>query len=158
LRLPAEQIAVVLPLAGQSLDIADHRIRLGVPQVRTLIPGPTLLARMVVIKSSSPIDPATGMRDKDLTKRTLDPANFLDAARRQLAALEIGAEAAIPLLREGPHAGQPQRRVLRIKARSIVGFSLLVSGLTAEESIRLQERGLGGRQRLGCGFFVPVRG
>ena len=32
-----------------------------------------------------------------------------------------------------------------------------VGGLTAEESICLQERGLGGRRRMGCGLFVPGR-
>jgi CRISPR/Cas system CSM-associated protein Csm4 (group 5 of RAMP superfamily) len=29
--------------------------------------------------------------------------------------------------------------------------------LKAEESIRLQEEGLGGRRRMGCGVFVQMR-
>jgi len=32
---------------------------------------------------------------------------------------------------------------------------LHVNGLTAEESIKLQEIGLGGRRHMGCGIFVP---
>ena len=39
----------------------------------------------------------------------------------------------------------------------IVGYSLVVEGLSAVESMLLQERGLGGRTRMGCGFFMPLR-
>jgi len=28
--------------------------------------------------------------------------------------------------------------------------------LSADDSIRLQEHGLGGRTRMGCGFFLPT--
>jgi CRISPR-associated protein Cas6 len=48
--------------------------------------------------------------------------------------------------------------VLRIRDRTIVGFSVLVQGLTAEESVQLQEEGIGGRGKMGCGFFLPARG
>jgi CRISPR-associated protein Cas6 len=48
--------------------------------------------------------------------------------------------------------------VLRIKEKRVVGFPLRVTGLTAEESITLQEQGLGGRSKMGCGFFMPTRG
>jgi hypothetical protein len=30
--------------------------------------------------------------------------------------------------------------------------------LNAAESLRLQEHGLGGRRKMGCGVFAPVRG
>ena len=39
----------------------------------------------------------------------------------------------------------------------MIGYALRVFGLTAEESIRLQEEGLGGRRRMGCGVFLPIR-
>jgi CRISPR-associated protein Cas6 len=57
----------------------------------------------------------------------------------------------------GPRAGQPRRHVIRIHGKAIVGFSVLVQGLTAEESIRLQEEGIGGRGKMGCGFFVAIK-
>jgi hypothetical protein len=31
------------------------------------------------------------------------------------------------------------------------------SGLSAEDSLRLQEVGIGGRRHMGCGVFVPFR-
>jgi len=33
----------------------------------------------------------------------------------------------------------------------------MVQGLDADESLKLQEHGIGGRRRFGCGIFVPVR-
>jgi len=33
-----------------------------------------------------------------------------------------------------------------------------ITNLTAEESLTLQEQGLGGRRRMGCGVFVPAEG
>jgi len=54
--------------------------------------------------------------------------------------------------------GLGRRRVMRIKDKTIVGFQVVVAELTAEESITLQEHGLGGRRRMGCGIFVPLRG
>jgi len=32
---------------------------------------------------------------------------------------------------------------------------VLIEGLTAEESLTVQEHGLGGRRHMGCGLFVP---
>jgi CRISPR-associated protein Cas6 len=37
----------------------------------------------------------------------------------------------------------------------ICGFSLLLHGLTAAQSLAVQENGLGGGRALGCGIFVP---
>src|SRR5687767_2504244 len=54
LRLPTDAIPLALPLAGKAVVLGDHRIRLGVPQIRALIPAPNLVARLVVIKASSP--------------------------------------------------------------------------------------------------------
>src|SRR5262249_28972619 len=39
LRLPADQIPSVLPLAGKQMDVAGHRVRLGVPRVLPLVPA-----------------------------------------------------------------------------------------------------------------------
>jgi len=160
LRLPADSIPLVLPLAGKLLVIGGQRVRLGVPQVRALVPAPNLIARMVVIKASSPrLDPAEKRsRDREASKRYLEPGAFLDAVRRELARREIGGQADLPLRESGPRAGQAGRHVLRIHGRTIVGFSVMVQGLTAEESVRLQEEGIGGRGKMGCGFFVPMSG
>ena len=70
------------------------------------------------------------------------------AALRQLGQLGVSTLAILSL---------GKRRTLRIKEKEVVGYEVLVEGLTAEESILLQERGLGGRRHMGCGMFLPSR-
>jgi len=139
-RLPEDAVRTVLPLAGKRLDVAGSAVRLGVPSVRTLIPSPMLVSRIVTFKNAE------------------EPGKFLTTARQQLAELGVTGEPQLPLHLEGDRAGEPRRRVVRIKGVAIVGYSLMVAELSAADSIRLQEEGLGGRTQLGCGFFVPTRG
>jgi CRISPR-associated protein Cas6 len=140
LRLPAEQIGQVLPLAGKQLELDGQRLRVGVPKVLTLITAPALAAKVVLIKPH------------------VEANAFLDAVRQKLTELGIKGEPAIPLVRIGQHAGKPRRLVVRIHGKRIVGYGLQVTSLTAEESLKLQEIGLGGRRKMGCGFFVPLQG
>lgn len=138
-RLPADAIPKVLPLAGRALDVAGATVRLGPPNVVALQPAATLQARLVTFKHCG------------------EPERFLATARAKLAELEVAGELAIRVIESGPRAGEPRRRVVRVKGRAMVGYAVVVSGLGADESLRLQERGLGGRTRLGCGFFLPVK-
>jgi CRISPR-associated protein Cas6 len=136
-RLPPERMGWIMPLAGETLRVGVHAVRLGFPTIRPLLPVPTLVARIVTFKNAQ------------------DPGRFILVARERLQQLDIAAEPGIPIFEEGPRTGELRRKVLRIKERRVIGYALQVTGLTAEESIRLQENGLGGRCRMGCGFFVP---
>jgi CRISPR-associated protein Cas6 len=49
-----------------------------------------------------------------------------------------------------------KRRTLRIREKEVVGHEVVIEGLTSEESLSVQERGLGGRRHMGCGIFVPL--
>lgn len=142
LRLPTESIPQLLPLAGKSLEMDGHRLRLGVPQVRALVPAATLNARLVTMKVSGVDDPS--------------PEQFLDAVRRRLKESEIIGEPMLPTVESGPHAGQPRRRIIALKDRKLFGFAVTVNGLTPEASLRLQGASPFSRRRMGCGFFVPV--
>lgn len=134
IRLPyePEKIALVLPLAGQTLTIGGHAIQLDIPQIFPLQPTDKLRSRIVTIKKFQ------------------EPELFLDAAKRQLDALEIQGNAFVPLNEEG----QPLRKAIKIKTYSIVGFSLVVTDLNDEDSLKLQAHGLGGKHRMGCGIFT----
>jgi CRISPR-associated protein Cas6 len=145
-RLPTDRVATALPLAGKALSIGDHRIRLGVPQVMALVPAPIVQARIVTFKNA------------------LDAESFLASAQAGLKKLGIAAVARIPPIEQAViipgqpnRKGEPRRMVLRVKGKRIIGYSLLVSALTAQESVHLQEWGLGGRKRLGAGLFVPAK-
>jgi len=138
-RLPRDRIPLLLPLAGKVLVVAGRRIRVGAPQVRALEPVAMLFARMVTIKGFT------------------EPKQFLGAVARQLEDLGIKAQPVVPDVEDGEHRGKPCRRVLQIKEKTIVGFALIVTGLSAEGALNLQVVGLGGRRKMGCGFFLPFR-
>lgn len=134
IRLPyeADKIAQVLPLAGQTLKIGGHSIQLSIPQIFPLRPFDKLRSRIVTIKKFQ------------------EPEPFLEAVKRQMNALGIQGNAFIPLNEEG----QPLRKAIKIKQYSVVGFGLVVTDLSDEDSIRLQTNGLGGKHRMGCGVFT----
>ncbi len=134
LRIPADHYGHVLPLAGARLDIAGHTIRLGIPSARPLTPAPSLYARCVTIKKFTDAEP------------------FLDAARRQLDALNINATLELPL----DEQGRPRRRIITIQGRHVVGFSLAAHHLNDDDSLHLQTSGIGGRRAMGCGHFNPI--
>ena len=130
---------VALRLAGKRINIAGSWVRLGVPAIRTLVAASAVIARMVTFKNAD------------------TPEQFLITARAKLAELGVAGEPSLPIHLDGERAGEPKRRVIRIKGVSIVGYSLLVGELTVAHSLVLQEQGLGGRTHLGCGFFSPVK-
>lgn len=139
-RLSDDAVKLALPLAGKRLQIGDGWVRLGVPAVRTLVPAPALVARIVTFKNAD------------------TPEQFLATARAKLVQLGVSGEPQLPIHVDGPRAGEPKRRVVRVKRATITGYALLVSELSAVDSLKLQEAGLGGRTSVGCGFFTVANG
>jgi CRISPR-associated protein Cas6 len=139
-RLPAEGIAPYISIAGQALNLDGHRLQVGIPRVEALVPAANLAARMVTFHHA------------------MDAEAFEAVVRRELSRMEIAATLQLIPGKHPKHPGQPIRRVMRIKERRMVGYPLHVVGLSAEESVQLQEEGLGGRRRMGCGVFVPFGG
>jgi len=127
-RMESEQIGQFLKLAGKKLEIGTHSFRIGVPEVRLLRPRAALYSRLVTIKGF------------------MDPATFMEAAKRQLGKIGVKAELQIG-----------DRRTFRVKDKQVVGFEVAATGLDPENSICLQESGLGGRRHMGCGVFVSGR-
>jgi CRISPR-associated protein Cas6 len=137
LRLAAADLPRVLSLAGKTLSLLGHRLTLGVPQVFSIRPAPNLKARSVTFKNST------------------EPESFLSRAKIELDRLGVRGRLQIPwhIDREGRF--EPHRHILRVKDSRIVCFPLRVEGLSPEDSLRLQETGLGGRRHMGGGVFVP---
>src|SRR5262249_7329336 len=83
-RLPADPITLVLPLAGRPLELGEHRVALRLPTVIPLVAAPTLVSKIVVFKNSQ------------------TPERFLGTVRWKLDAVGVGGEFGIPLIqREG---------------------------------------------------------
>jgi CRISPR-associated protein Cas6 len=128
IRLPSEKIPQLLGLAGKTLAVDGHCLKLGPPTILQLKPRSVLYSNLVSTKNGN------------------DEERFKTAIREKLSILGIQGRVTIG-----------RRKTFRIHDKQIVGYSLLVSELTAEESILLQEKGLGGRRKMGCGVFLGVR-
>jgi CRISPR-associated protein Cas6 len=128
LRMPASLIPEYLALAGTTLEVLEHRLDIGVPTTKPLIPATALYAHLVT------------------TKNGHNEERFKQEIARQMQ--ELGVKGKLSL---------GKRRTFQVHGKQVVGYSLLISELTAEESIILQEHGLGGRRKMGCGFFEPWR-
>jgi CRISPR-associated protein Cas6 len=123
--LESERIGEFLKLAGKRLDVDNHSLRVGIPEVRTLRPRAYLYSRLVTIKGF------------------METEGFVKAAKRQLEKLGVNAEIQVG-----------ERRTLRVKDKQVVGFEVSLLRLDAEHSLRIQENGIGGRRHMGCGIFV----
>lgn len=107
----------------------DQSIRLGAPTVMPLRPSAAVSARIVTIKGF------------------MEPESFESAADRQLRTLNIDASICVG-----------NRKVFRVRERTVVGFSVTLTKLTPQDSLKVQGEGLGGRRRFGCGLFHPSPG
>jgi CRISPR-associated protein Cas6 len=146
-RIDSEQIKDIIPLSGKRLSVNGYELIVGLPTPVMLRPAPKLLSKIVVIKGFIEEEP------------------FLEACKRQLA--EIGVKGSISLpprqSSEPFEYGKGNqtasiRRTIRIHDKEIVGYAVQVDGLASQDSLKLQEIGLGGRRRFGCGIFVPHEG
>jgi CRISPR-associated protein Cas6 len=124
LRLPASKVGPYLFLVGKTLKVAGFSLRVGIPFIRTLFPAAALYAPLVTTKNGH-------VRER-----------FEKEIHSQMAGLGLKGKL---------HIGR--RRTFLVHGKQLVGYEVLVTEITASDSIRLQEKGLGGRRKMGCGFF-----
>lgn len=125
LRLPRGRVEQAHALCGQQLDLGGSA-EVGGAALRELSPATVLYSSFVACGSA-------------------EEAAFMTECQREIGGLAFR-----------------NVRLICGKARrssgggvEVSGFSLMVHGLAAEESLRLQSIGLGGQRQRGCGIFVP---
>lgn len=128
IRIDVERIGELLPLSGKTLGFGNAFIQIGVPSISVLVPADCLRSRLVNIKGMT------------------DPEVFKQAVRRQLDELDVSQDVEIQILK---------RRTFCVHDKNIIGFEVVLSHLSPEESVRVQEEGIGGRRKMGCGVFMP---
>lgn len=137
LRLPARLIGEALPLIEAPLSLDGHTLTLGHPSIIPVPLPPRLQSRWVTFGGAQ------------------DAEQVLQRARKQLAKMEIASE--LILLPSARPGHTYQRRTRRIRDVQIVGYAMLVEGLTAQGALQLCLNGLGGRRHFGGGLFLPTR-
>lgn len=129
LRLPQARIHQAMQLQGQTLNLAGYQCTTGPGRLKLLSTHGTLYARHLT--------PAAG-----------DEGIFLENAAGMLRELDIK-----PLKMMAGRSRSIDTPQQKIETRS-----LMIDGLRPEESVRVQQRGLGKERRLGCGIFLPHKG
>ena len=130
IRIDAERIAEILPLAGKTISLAGTNIQIGVPSIHVLTGVSVLRSRLVTIKGF------------------MDEEEFRKSLRCHLDKMGVSETVKIEIVK---------RRTLKIHDKNVVGFEVILSNLSEGGSLRIQEEGLGGRRKMGCGIFLPWR-
>ncbi len=130
LRLRRQRLDDAAALLGRTLDVAGWPLRVDKLAARPLSRVATLFARSVVLAGAD------------------DEAAFLVAATEALGDLGIAPATILcgRMTRVATPAGNYETR------------SLMLAGLSVEQSLTLQRQGLGGERMLGCGLFIPHKG
>jgi CRISPR-associated protein Cas6 len=150
-RLGSDDAERLLPLSDRTLAVEAATLKLGRPNEYRLRPVPGLASPFIV---------AEHCRHSDEVLEWLK-AEFLAIDIRAVPSLRLrrGRKGASPAEQGRRSFDCPYERHIRhIDARAVVGWEVQVFGLTPEESVRLQEHGVGPGRRYGCGVFVPVLG
>lgn len=125
LRVLSSRTPDLLAIAGRDVQVAGCKLRLDRPHFRELRPHATLYAYKVASAGNGELA-------------------FMETMDQELARLSIRGERVCGKRSEMVVAGQ----VLET-------FSLMLHALTPDQSLRLQQFGLGPHRLLGCGVFVP---
>ncbi len=130
LRVPRERLEDVKQLTGQILQISGHSLTVGEAGIRLLSDLPTLFARNVA------------------TEQGIDEDSFLARVMEELRELDMEVKKMMASI----------EREIRTPDGPLYTRGLMLADLKPEDSVRLQEKGLGPHRKLGCGLFVPQKG
>jgi CRISPR-associated protein Cas6 len=130
LRVPKSRLQDAQALSGETLDIEGHMLEIGKSELFMLSSLPTLFARYVV------------------SREKLDEAAFLEEAADRLQQLNIPCR---KMLGGITHS-------MKFPDGPVFTRSLMVADLEPEQSVRLQQIGLGSGRIQGCGIFLPHKG
>ena len=129
LRLPKHRLDDAAALVGQTLDIAGHPLTVGDFTTRKLSDLPTLFAKGVI------------------TEPGQSETAFLEQVAEQLRDMGIRIRKMM-CGKEGQIA---------VPEGTLHTRSLMLAELDREESVRLQEKGIGPGRQYGCGLFLPQK-
>jgi CRISPR-associated protein Cas6 len=130
LRLPKTRLEEAKTLSGETIDVGGYALKVGEFTTRKLSDLPTLFARHVLGEDGQTED------------------EFMAQAVTQLQAMGINVKKMM--------CGKES--VIHLPKGELHARSLMLADLELEESVKLQEVGLGPGRKLGCGLFLPQKG
>lgn len=130
LRLPKTRLDDARTLTGRHLDVGGHEVIVGEATARALSAQTTLISRYVIDEAGQ------------------SEAEFVDNCVTLLREMGIKVRKLL--------CGRES--VFQFPERRIPVRSLMLAELEPEESVILQQRGLGPGRKIGCGLFIPHKG
>lgn len=131
IRIPHHRLADLQAISGKTIIFDDNKLTLGQTNIHLLSTLTTLVARHVHIPGTDDNEEA-----------------FLSAAQKEINAQGIQVR---KMLCGKAHQLKTPHGVIKTR-------SLMVADISSEESIRLQENGIGLYYSYGCGLFIPQKG
>jgi CRISPR-associated protein Cas6 len=125
LRVSTQRREEMRALEGCELRLGDQKLVLGQAHFRELLPHSTLYAYRVAARSS---DEVAFMAEVDTALADMSVTGMRVCGKHQHMALQ---------------------------SADLHAFSLMLHALVPEQSLRLQQHGIGPHRLLGCGIFVP---
>jgi CRISPR-associated protein Cas6 len=133
LRVPKEHLErIEQALQGTALDIQGHKLTIGKAKPKLLSKQGTIFARHIALEEGEDADENAFMMRvvNDLKSRGIRVKKALCGITQQIETPE------------GP----------------LLTRSIMLADLNVEESVQLQQQGLGSHRHLGCGIFLPHKG
>ena len=125
IRLPKTRVADIAKLTGQTISVAGHCLQIGASKLRPITLHIPLYAHCVT----------TGSDDE--TVFAAEIIHLLDDMHIDCRFI----------------CGRQQ--TIMTAAGVVPGYSLMLHGMGIEHAIKIQETGLGGHRKIGCGIFIP---
>lgn len=129
LRLPHHRLPDAPALTGMTLDVAGHVLQVGKLSERPLVGMPTLLARYVIMSPQE--------EEEDFLQRMVTQLQQMGIACRKVLCGKTAT--------------------FQFPAGELWTRSVMVADLRPQDSILLQQQGLGPDRQRGCGLFVPQK-
>ena len=130
MRIPKEHLDSAQKLVGQTIQVEGYDIEIGKSSIKKLSDLPTTFCRSIMIDSR------------------MDEDDFLRWAFNELKVLDITVQKMMAGIERVVKLPDGSERITR---------SLMVAELKQEESVLLQQHGMGEGRKLGCGIFLPQK-
>jgi len=130
IRIPKHRIPEAQTLTGTTLDIDGHRLELGQSQVKLLSDSTTVFCRHILCEHDE--------LEASFLKRQVDELNAMGISVKKMLC--------------------GKSNYIKIADRKIFTRALMLAELRVEESVKLQQSGLGPMRLVGCGLVIPHRG
>ncbi len=129
LRIPSERFDDAAVLCGKQLSVAGNEMKVLKMRERLLQPMETVFSRYNVV--------AEGM----------DETSFMQDVMQNLQAMGIKPRKMLP----------GREHTMRTDDGMLKTMTLMIADLSLEDSLKIQQQGIGQHQHMGCGLFIPQK-